>query len=202
MSSDCSSMPSFSSTCRIALLAVFVAALSATQARADVCVWRDPERTMAKVFPKAKDYKTIDVKITPEQRARIERRLGRLLDPGERETWTSYEIVGHRGGTLGYIIADAEKGEFGVIEIVMGIDPGATVVQIYIQRARERNKEFKTEEFLAQFAGKSKTDSLSVGKDIKATASIPTDQTAFGVRKMLIMFDELKTNQETLEEAK
>jgi len=156
---------------------------------ADVCVWRNPERTMTKLFPTAKDYLTIDKKIASDVRERIERRLGKPLDPGERENWIYYELRGTNGGTLGYILTDAEKGEYGAIEIVMGVTPDGKIMALYIQRARERNKAFKSKEFLEQFKGKSKDN--SIGKDIKAESALATQQVAFGVRKMLVMFDEL-----------
>ena len=179
--------------CRSLLAIVILVIVASVSVFADVCVWRNPERTMAKVFPKAHDYKTVDLKISAEKRAAIEQRLGKALDPGERETWTYYEIIGNDKSLLGYIIADAEKGEYGVIEIVMGLSTEGVVQQVYIQRARERDKEFKSKEYLVQFVGKSKEDPLKLGQDLKATATLPTQQVAFGVRKMLIMFDELKT---------
>jgi tRNA/tmRNA/rRNA uracil-C5-methylase (TrmA/RlmC/RlmD family) len=161
------------------------------EALADVCVWRDPERTMIRLFPKAKDYETIDRKISNQQRDRIEEQLGKPLDPGEREGWIYYKIRGQKGETLGYILTDAEKGEYGVIEIVMGITTDGKSIGLYIQRARERNKEFKSKEFLDQFIGKTKSDPIQIGNDIKAKTSLPTEQIAYGVRKMLVMFDEL-----------
>jgi Na+-translocating ferredoxin:NAD+ oxidoreductase RnfG subunit len=161
------------------------------EALADVCVWRDPERTMTKLFPEAKDYLTIDKKISAEVRERIERRLGKPLDPGERENWIYYEIKGSNGETLGHILTDAEKGEYGAIEIVMGVTPNGKIIGLYIQRARERDKTFRSKEFLEQFTGKTKEDRIQIGKDIKAESTVATEQVAFGVRKMLVMFDEL-----------
>ncbi|MDE2026986.1 MAG: hypothetical protein KGJ11_00415 [Candidatus Omnitrophica bacterium] len=164
--------------------------LLSSSAYADVCVWRDPDRTMSMVFPQARDYKTLDRKISKEKEANIERRLGKPLDPGERETWSHYEITGSNG-TIGYVIADSEKGEYGAIEIVMGIMPDGKVKQVYIQRSRERDKEFKSKEFLDQFVGKTKVNPITIGKDIKAGNSTTSQKVAFAVRKMLAMFDNL-----------
>lgn len=164
----------------------------ASTAHADVCVWRDPERTMQRIFPKAKDYETIERKISAAKAGVIENRLGKSLDPGEREDWIFYKIRGDSGETLGYVLTDAEKGEFGAIEIVMGITPEGKVRGVYIQRARERDKEFKSRVFLDQFIGKTKEGPLRIGKDIRAEASLPTEQVSFAVRKMLVMYDELK----------
>lgn len=179
------------STCCKALLVVLLVVSLVSESFADVCVWRDPERTMTRLFPKAKDYETIDRKISNEQRDRIEQQLGKPLDPGERENWLYYRIRGEKGEPLGYILTDAEKGEYGVIEIVMSIATDGKIIGLYIQRARERDKEFKSKEFLDQFIRKTKSDPIQVGKDIKAKTSLPTEQVAFGVRKMLVMFDQL-----------
>jgi len=183
-------MSSFSAVFRTLVTLVLIIAFI-VEAFADVCVWRDPERTMTKLFPKAKDYLTIDKKISSEVRERIEQRLGKPLDPGERENWIYYEIKGADGETLGYILTDAEKGEYGAIEIVMGVTPDGKIIGLYIQRARERNKAFRSKEFLEQFTGKTKDDQIQIGKDIKTESAIATEQVTFGVRKMLVMFDEL-----------
>lgn len=161
-------------------------------ANADVCVWRDPERTMAKIFSEASDYKTITKIISTEKKEIIEKRLQDVLTPGESKDWIYYEITGSPGDTLGYILADAEKGEYGVIEIVMGISPDGKVKEIYIQRAREKDKEFKSNDFLQQFIGKTINDPIQINNDIKITnESLAVKTVILGVRKMLIFYDEL-----------
>lgn len=161
-------------------------------AYADVCVWRDPERTMTKIFPEANDYETIDQKISTEKLKRIENRLAKSLDAGERTNWVYYKIRGSKTDVLGYILTDAEKGEYGVIEIVMGINTDGKIIGLYIQRSRERDTEFKSKDFLNQFIGRTKDDLIQIGRDIKAESSLPTEQVVYGVRKMLVMYDELK----------
>lgn len=185
---------------RIAPTFVFLAYFAAA-VYADVCVWRNPERTMRKIFPEAHDYKTITTLISDEKREVIEKRLGEELAPGERHDWIYYEITGDKGEQLGYIIADAEKGEYGVIEMVMGITPDGKVTGLYIQRARERDDVFKSEKFLNQFVGKSIENPIKIGDDIKAEkASTAVKAVILGVRKMLIFYDELgkqKLNHDT-----
>lgn len=159
---------------------------------ADVCVWRNPERTITMIFPEAGDYKTITRIISIEKRNVIEKRLGEWLSPGESKYWVYYEITGSEGETLGYIIADAEKGEYGVIEIVMGITPDGKVEGLYIQRSRERDKKFRSNEFLKQFISKTVKDAIQIGRDINiASESIAAKAVILGVRKMLIFYDEL-----------
>ena len=112
---------------------------------------------------------------------------------GESKDWVYYELTGSLGKTIGFITADAEKGEYGVIEIIMGITPDGSVKGIYIQRARERDNEFKSNKFLGQFVGKTVKDPIQAGVDIKIqTSSIAVSAVVLGVRKMLIFFDELE----------
>jgi Na+-translocating ferredoxin:NAD+ oxidoreductase RnfG subunit len=161
-------------------------------AYADVCVWRNPERTMQKIFPEAGDYKTITKIISNNQRETIEKRLQDKLAPGESKDWVYYEITGAKSETLGYIIADAEKGEYGVIEMVMGITVDGKVKGLYIQRASERDKEFISKEFLDQFVGKAITNPLKLRSDIKVSnETMAIKAVVLGVRKMLIFYDEL-----------
>jgi len=158
-----------------------------------LCVWRNPERTMTKIFKEAKDYKTITKKISPEQRKIIEKRLGSELLPGQRETYQYYEMLDTKGNILGYIIASSQKGEYGAIEFVFGIDKEKKISGIYIQRARERDKEFKKEEFLKQFIGIGIEDieKLEISKTIKAKKTVGTSAVLLGIKKELIAFYEL-----------
>lgn len=172
--------------------ALSVVALLASWAAADVCVWRDPDRAMSRLFPAARDYKTVDVKIGADALARIEKRLGKPLDPGERDSWIYYAITGKKGEMIGHVLTDAERGEYGAIELVMGVDPAGKTTSIYVQRSRERDKVFKSKDFLARFIGKTVADPVSLGKDIEGARSIATEQVAFGVSKMLVMYDELR----------
>lgn len=146
---------------------------------------------MSRLFPSAGDYSTIDVKITGGALARIEKRLGKALDAGERENWIYYAITDRKGGIIGYVLTDAERGQYGAIEIVLGVGIDGKTAAVYIQRARERDKGFKSKEFLAQFIGKTAADPLRLGEDVKAGRTAAAEQVAFGVRKMLVMHEEL-----------
>jgi len=163
-----------------------------------ICVWRNPERTMTRIFPQARDYRTVTRNKSPEERRIIEERLGSELLPGQRETFQYYELLDAQGALLGYIIAAAQRGEFGVIEFVFGLDINRKINGIYIQRARERDREFKKKEFLEQFIGKSvqDVDKMEIGRDIKAEKTVGTAAVMLGTRKELITFNELLPSKE------
>ena len=180
------------------LAALAVAVLLVDPARADVCVWRDPERTMEKIFPEAADYKTITVPVKPAAVQAIEKTLGAPLDDSEKSEFNFYEIVGTVGGEvrkLGTIVALAGKGEYGVIEVVSGLDPDGKIVGVYIQRLRERaTSALQSDRFLRQFVGKTKADRLEIGAGLEAPspdAEAASRVVATTVRKMLIFYDVL-----------
>ena len=156
-----------------------------------VCVWRNPERTMTRLFPEAKDYRTVTVRLTPDALARIEKRAGAVLLPGQREQYQYFEMLAGDGKVIGHTQAMTQKGEFGAIEFVFGMDLQGRINGLYIQRQRERDKGFREEAFLAKFHGISVADADALGDPAGDAGSIGTRAVTLGVRKALIEFDEL-----------
>lgn len=199
MQSQCKPTMSSTGTCRRAGPIVIVLLLASLPLRADVCVWRDPERTMQKLFPRAGDYKTTTVKITSDQISRIEKSIGVPLDESEKGEFNFYEIRGTESGSirsLGTVIALAGKGEYGAIEVVIGVNGGDQIVSAYIQRSRERaTKALQSAAFLDQFVGKSRLDAFEIGRDLRS-ASPDGEQAsrliAFVIKKMLVFHEVLK----------
>ena len=148
---------------------------------------------MTRIFPEAKDYRTVTKKISPQELQIIEDRLKADLLPGQRETYQYYEMLDAKGNLLGHILAASQKGEFGAIEFVFGVALNSRIKGIYIQRARERDVEFKKAEFLEQFIGKGVEDAqtMEIGKGVVAKTTVATSAIVSGVRKELIAFDEL-----------
>ena len=169
--------------------------ITAGLARADVCVWRDPERTMQRIFPQARDYKTITTKMTADKIAAIERSIGTPLDDSEKREFDRYEITGNDGRKIGTILALAGKGEYGAIEVVIGVDNAGRVAGAYIQRLRERAaKALQAPEFLNQFAGKTKND----GFDVKpATGAEQASRVVGFVIKKMLVFQDVLTKSES-----
>ena len=156
-----------------------------------VCVWRNPERTMTRLFPEARDYRTVSVAVTPDKLATIEKRLGSAVLPGQREQFQYFEMLDDKGNVIGYTQAVTQKGEFGAIEMVFGLSMEHKITGLYIQRARERDSSFRDETFLKGFSntGISDADKLSDPNADKGT--IATRAVTLGIKKELIIFDEL-----------
>jgi len=156
-----------------------------------ICVWRNPERTMTRLFPDARDYRTVTVAIPAEVLARIEQRAGAALLPGQREQYQYFEMLDQAGKVIGHTQAMTQKGEFGAIEFVFGMDLQNRVNGLYIQRQRERDRSFREESFLGKFHGVSPAEADTLRDPAGNDGTVGTKAVTLGVRKALIEFDEL-----------
>lgn len=170
------------------LLFNFVLLQSSCLEEAYTCIWRNPERTMTKLFPKAKDYKTINIKITKEQLKTIESKVGELL-PGQKEVYQYFELVDDKNKMLGYIVAATQKGDYGAIEFVIGLTVEKKINGIYIQRARERDTAFKKKEFLDRFIDKNLDDIIEMENDSKIKKTTGITAVITGAKKELVSLD-------------
>lgn len=181
----------------VAVAAITAAAFAPSRAEADVCVWRDPERTMTKLFPNASDYRTVTKRVTPELARAIEERAGVRLDDSERTEFNFYEITGRAGGRterLGTVLALAGTGDYGAVEVVIGLGPDERVLGTYVQRTRERHADkLRSDEFLSQFRGRSAKDSPARWRDVRLVDEAPTASraVAVAVHKMVVFYDAL-----------
>lgn len=191
MHSQPSSTLNSANSFKLTLLVAVVLLAVVTPVRADVCVWRDPERTMQRIFPQARDYKTLTVKVTPDKVAAIEESLGAKMDESEKKEFNFYDITGG-SGKMGTIMALAGKGEYGTIEVVIGVDPSGRIVGTYIQRSRERvSRALQSPEFLNQFAGKTNKDGFDNIKPASPDAKSASGVVASVIKKMLVFHDVL-----------
>ena len=169
------------------LIVVIFSSIEIVYAEEDYkCIWRNPERTMIRIAPEAEDYKTIIKEISSKNLHKIEDKAGKLL-AGQRKSFQYYELMAE-GKSLGYILASTQKGEYGAIEFVFGIDKDNKIISIYIQRSRERDREFKKREFLDQFVGKNLKDI----DHMKFKTTLGTKAVVSGLRKELTAFEVLK----------
>jgi hypothetical protein len=152
---------------------------------------------MTRLFPEARDYRTVTVPILSNVLNRIEQRVGAPLLPGQREQYQYFEMLDRAGTIIGHTQAMTQKGEFGAIEFVFGTDLEHRINGIYIQRQRERDKGFREASFLEKFHGGSPTNADAIVDPAGDTGSIGTRAVTLGVRKALIEFDELVLKQAT-----
>lgn len=160
-----------------------------------VCVWRNPERTMNRLFPDARDYKTVSLPISSSQLDIIEKRSQSIVLQGQREQYQYFEMLNDAGEIIGYTEAVTQKGDYGAIEFVFGLDKEYKVIGLYIQRSRERNNEFKAKDFLASFVGTSLADAEAIVDPLGDAGNTGTKAIANGLKKALITLDVLVLNK-------
>lgn len=181
--SDCS---------RIAGLLILIAAIGVPGVFAQdvyLCVWRNPERTMTRIFPDARDYRTVTVKLDEARRNAIESAVGAPLLPGQRDQFQYFEMTAEDDRPIGYIIPVTQKGEFGAVEFVFGLNTDYTLKDLYIQRARERDPSFKQREFLDLFRAVPVAGAAGIGERYNGPETPGTTAVIKGLFKALTEFD-------------
>ena len=179
---------------RFRFIVCFLGLISAIPAAAQdvyLCVWRNPERTMTRIFPDARDYKTVSAPISGNQRKIIEQRLGFGLLPGQQDLFQYFEMTGDTGGVIGTIIAASQKGEYGAVEFVFGLDNSGVIKDIYVQRARERSQSFKDRAFLDLFVGRSLSNCADFTGLYSGEASPGVTAVIRGLVKELVCYETL-----------
>jgi hypothetical protein len=141
---------------------------------------------------KAVTYKKVD--IAAKDRDRLVRRLG--YTPA-RQTYTFY--VATSGSKVdGYALIDEEQGEHLPITFAVKLSPEGVVLRQEIVCYREaRGDEVRAVQFRQQFVGKSSHDPVQTNQDIVAVsgATISSRAMAVGVKRALVLFDELVRGQ-------
>ncbi len=146
---------------------------------------------MTRLFPRARDYRTVSVQISPQQLAKIEERSQTTVLPGQREQFQYYEMLNSDGELIGYTQAMTQRGEFGAIEFVFGISKELEIIEIYIQRSRERHNQFREESFLSYFIGKNISQAEELEDPLGENGNAGTKAIVTGLKKALIAYDEL-----------
>jgi hypothetical protein len=162
-----------------------------------LCVWRNPERTMTRIFPDARDYKTVTVRISPEARQRIEDQVGYELLPGQQDQFQYFEMIGETGQVIGTIIPSTQKGEYGAVEFVFGLNNDLTIADIYVQRARERDQNFKKRAFLDLFVGRSVAEKMTLDQLYTGAPTPGAEAVMRGLTKALAAYEVLVLNTYT-----
>lgn len=141
---------------------------------------------------KAVTYKKVE--IAGKDRDRLARRLG--YTPA-KQTYTFY--VATSGAKVdGYALIDEEQGEHLPITFAVKLSPEGVVLRQEIVCYREaRGDEVRAVQFRQQFVGKSAHDPVMTNQDIVAVsgATISSRAMAVGVKRALVLFDELVRGQ-------
>ncbi len=171
-----------------ALLAVALLGTPNT-ARADGAMYFSTRELLADFFRTSQSVTFKKVTLGSAELGRIQSRLG--YTPA-RSTYTFY-VAQTKGEIDGYALIDDEKGQHLPITFAVKISPAGVVLRQEIVAYREaRGDEVRDESFRKQFVGKT-ADSAFSTQDIVAIsgATISSTAMAVGVKRALVLFDEL-----------
>lgn len=178
----------FKITFAAAALAITLAG-AARSARADQ-VYFTPRDLLADFFRSSQNVTYKKVELDSAEKLRLQHRLG--YQPS-KASYTFY--VATSGGHIdGYAFIDEEKGEHLPITFAVKLSPEGKVMRQEIVVYREaRGDEVRDEKFRAQFVGKSARDAIETDQDIQVVsgATISSRAMAVGVKRALVLFDEL-----------
>ena len=172
-----------------------VVLLTACEALASLCVWRNPDADHPGVL-RGGSYRH-GAGQRGQQEGGIEAAIGTSLDPDE--TQLKFWPVIRNGQRVGTVASHLGKGDYGAIEVLIAIvdppDGPPKIKAITIQRDREKYRSaLRSNAFLGQFAGKQAASALTVGVDITAahpSAVKASRVVALSAKKMLVAYEKL-----------
>ena len=175
-------------------LTLYAMLVAVSIARAGVCIWRFPDKDIKTLFPKATGYKTEVLTYSKEEKVKIESMLGAKLD--DDETKFNFYRTYKDTTKIGPVLTHSVKGQYGAIEVVIGLQNkfdsvgkfiGAAITNVLIQRDREvKSKDLRSDKFLGQFIGKTVKSKLDNIKPV-AGAEKSSQAIGFSVKKLLIV---------------
>ena len=172
----------------LVLLALCLA-LNAAPARAAATYFTTPQ-VLRTFFPKSERVTFRKLKLTEAQRQALEARLG--YAPARSEYILFVAMTGER--VDGYAIVDEEKGQHELITFAVKLSPTGVVAQQEVMVYREAyGEEITDPRFRKQFQGKRAQDAVRAGVDVDVVtgATISSRAMAVGVRRALVLVDEL-----------
>lgn len=146
-------------------------------------IWK-PQALLADMFP----VSTVEARswsLDAAEQASAAESLGYTAG----STWTIY-IAKHDGQLDGIAVFDSQIGQHEPIDFAVQLSPTAVVVRQEVVVYRERyGSEVRDARFRAQFVGKTGTDPLKVGKDVKIVsgATYSSRAMALGVKRVAVI---------------
>jgi len=152
-------------------------------------VFMTEEDAVNMIFAKSDSVRKERLDLSPEQKARVESRIG------WRFPETSFEIyVGEKGGKVdGYAMVQNTIGKHKPMTYMVGVDAQGRCTNVELLVFREaRGSEVRTKRFNVQYEGKTVFDPIRINKDIIniSGATMSVRSMSAGVKRVLVLIDE------------
>jgi H+/Na+-translocating ferredoxin:NAD+ oxidoreductase subunit G len=147
------------------------------------------------LFPKAQKIQAEELRLTPDQKIRIQDRIGWKFP---EESFRAFKAETD-GKDDGYAVIQETIGKHRPITYIVGITPQGKVFDVEIMVYREsKGSEVRRKRFNAQYEGKSAQDPSSINKDIIniTGATMSVRSVSAGVKRALILVEEFYLNSQ------
>ena len=168
-----------------ALASAVVCVLAAAQFQAaSAAVYASAEDAQREMFPDASAFEAVALNLSAAQLQEIARAAGPQAGHGDLRVWTARQGA----NVLGHFFVDEVIGREDFITYAVGIRADGKLLPVRVLEYRESHGgEIRNPRWLAQFAGRSTTQQLRFGTDIKniAGATLSSEHVTAGVRRIL-----------------
>jgi H+/Na+-translocating ferredoxin:NAD+ oxidoreductase subunit G len=156
-------------------------------------VYLTEEQALKILFPQAQKITLEELRLTPEQKARIEERIGWKFP---EESFRAYKAES-KGTVDGYAVIQETIGKHRPITYMVGITPDGRVFGVEILIYREsKGSEVRRKRFNSQYEGKTALDPIRINKDIIniTGATMSVRSVSAGVKRALVLVEEFYLN--------
>lgn len=157
-------------------------------------VYLTEEQALKLLFPKSQQVRAEELTLAPEQKARIQERIGWKFP---EESFKTFKAESN-GKVDGYAVIQETIGKHRPITYIVGVTPDGKVSDIEILVYREsKGSEVRMKRFNSQYEGKTPLDPIRINKDIIniTGATMSVRSVSAGVKRALVLVDEFYLNR-------
>jgi Na+-translocating ferredoxin:NAD+ oxidoreductase RnfG subunit len=157
-------------------------------------VYLTEEQALKVLFPKAQKIQPEELRLSPEQKARIQDRIGWKFP---EESFKAFKAETN-GKVEGYAVIQETIGKHRPITYIVSVTPEGKVSSVEILVYREsKGSEVRRKRFNAQYEGKTSLDPIRINKDIinVTGATMSVRSVSAGVKRVLVLVEEFYGNQ-------
>ena len=157
-------------------------------------VYLTEEQALKLLFPKSRQVRAVELTLSPEQKARIQERIGWKFP---EESFRAFKAESN-GTVDGYAVIQETIGKHRPITYIVGVTPDGRVSDIEILVYREsKGSEVRMKRFNSQYEGKTPLDPIRINKDIIniTGATMSVRSVSAGVKRALVLVDEFYINR-------
>jgi Na+-translocating ferredoxin:NAD+ oxidoreductase RnfG subunit len=157
-------------------------------------VYLTEEQALKILFPKTQAFHAQELRLTPEQKARVQDRIGWKFP---EESFRCFKAESN-DKLDGYAVIQETIGKHRPITYMVGITPDGRVSEVEILVYREsKGSEVRKKRFNSQYEGKSVLDPIRINKDIIniTGATMSVRSVSAGVKRALVLVDEFYINR-------